>query len=112
MTRIPTIDFGHGGQNPFPYDLEAAASTPETRPAHIYNDPQRRTGRSDDRDPLGRTAGLPPNLGWEILPHVYTFMGRNWNLARVYRPSDEAIRDSWANARYMRNDVGIMECLE
>ncbi len=54
----------------------------------------------------------PRTLGEDVLPHVVTFQGLLRNVARCYYPSDEAIRDSWDNARFMRNDPGIMECLE
>jgi hypothetical protein len=60
----------------------------------------------------GRLFELPPNLGQFPLPHVATFSGLVDTVARVYRPSDEALAHSWENARYMRNDPTVMECLE
>jgi len=66
----------------------------------------------DKRDPASRIPGMPPNYGREMLPHVLTFQGIISSVSRVYRPSDEALRDSWDNARFMRNDVTVMECVE
>ncbi|WP_321377102.1 phage portal protein family protein [Trichococcus shcherbakoviae] len=55
---------------------------------------------------------MPPNFGEGLLPHAITFQGILSSISRVYRSSDEAIRDSRDSARYMRNDPTIMECLE
>jgi len=63
-------------------------------------------------DPALKTPGAPPNFGKDVFPHVLTFQGILSSIARVYRPSDEALRDSYSNARFMRNDCSIMECLE
>lgn len=63
-------------------------------------------------DPAFDIPGMAPNFAQYPLPHVTTFQGLNTSAARVYRTSDEALMDSWENARYMRNDVGIMECVE
>jgi phage gp29-like protein len=63
-------------------------------------------------DPAFDVPGMPPNYGQYAIPHVSTFQGLFGTFSRVYRSSDEAIMDSLENARYMRNDVGIMECLE
>ncbi len=41
-----------------------------------------------------------------------TFAGIATSLARTYYPSDEALRHSWENARYMRNDLVVTEPLE
>jgi len=57
-------------------------------------------------------SGGLPNAGKQPLPHVLTFNSLLGSIARVYRDSDEAIKASRDNARFMRNDVGIMECLE
>ena len=59
-----------------------------------------------------RGAGFAPNFGNELLPHVLTFQGIVSTGVRNYRPSDEAIKKSWADARYMLNDPAIQECLE
>ena len=60
----------------------------------------------------GTLFRLPDNLGQFPVPHVFTFSGVTDLAARIYRPSDEAIRASLANARYMLNDPTITECLE
>jgi phage gp29-like protein len=73
---------------------------------------QRRSGDPHDRDPIEDMPSMAPNAGQDVLPHVVTFQGLLRNVARTYQASDEAIRDSWDNARFMRNDPGIMECLE
>jgi DNA topoisomerase-1 len=43
---------------------------------------------------------------------VHTFSGLVSSIARAYRNPDEAYKNSLDNARYMRNDLSIMECLE
>jgi phage gp29-like protein len=63
-------------------------------------------------DPASGVAGAPPNFGREMVPHIYTVQGRVGTISRVYRPADEALRNSLDDARYMRNECGIMECLE
>lgn len=63
-------------------------------------------------DPAAMTTGASPNFGQPLLPHVMTFQGVVSSLANVYRPSDEALKDSAENARYMRNDLVVMECVE
>lgn len=55
---------------------------------------------------------MPPNFGDTAVPHMMTFQSVLSTIAKTYRPSDEALKDSWENARFMRNDVGIKECLE
>jgi phage gp29-like protein len=57
-------------------------------------------------------TGAAPNFGRKAVPHILSFSGLASSVARVYRNADEAIRDSLSNARFMRNDIGIMECLE
>lgn len=65
------------------------------------------------RHPGGGTLfRLPDNLGQFPVPHVFTFSGVTDLASRIYRPSDEALRASLANARYMLNDPTITECLE
>lgn len=73
-------------------------------------DPVRRWDLGDD--PGDGVAGMPPNLGDFMIPHVGTFVGLVSSQARTYRASDEALRNSAENARYMRNDPVIMECVE
>ena len=70
------------------------------------------TGDPRDRDPASLIKGMPPNMGEGLIPHVISFQGIVSSVSRVYRPSDEALRDSWDNARFMRNDVVVMECVE
>lgn len=57
-------------------------------------------------------APEPPPPDKFALPHVITFSGLAAGLGKIYRNPDEAIRASRQNARYMRNDLLIMECLE
>lgn len=63
-------------------------------------------------DPWRIVPGMPPGRGESLMPHVMSFQSMAWTGARVYRPSDEALRDSRANASYMRNDTLVMECVE
>jgi len=58
------------------------------------------------------TIAAPPNFGDEALPHITSFSGLTGAVAKVYRNADQAIAHSLDNARYMRNDIGIMESLE
>jgi len=60
----------------------------------------------------GRIDWSPPNSGRYLVQHVDTFMNRYSSLASVYRDYDEALLISRDNARFMRNDVGIRECLD
>lgn len=68
--------------------------------------------QDDQTDPWTKIDGMPPNAGQPVLPHVVTFQGFVSAAAKVYRASDEALRDSYENARFMRNDPAIMECVE
>ena len=68
--------------------------------------------QNPDADPSRELPGMPPNFGEPVLPHVTTFQSIVSAASRVYRPSDEALRDSKENARFMRNDPTIMECVE
>lgn len=60
----------------------------------------------------GRIDWTPPNAGRYPVSQVDTFLNRYTSLASVYRDYDEAVLDSRDNARFMRNDVGIRECLD
>jgi phage gp29-like protein len=60
-----------------------------------------------DQDPSKQPAN-----GQMVLPHVATFAGMATSLAKVYRIADEALLHSRENARAMRNDLSIMECVE
>lgn len=53
----------------------------------------------------------PPSLRYPVR-HIDTFRTRFSSLASVYRDYDEALLDSRDNSRFMRNDVGIRECLD
>lgn len=57
------------------------------------------------------TDGRAPNDGNFALPHIYTFQGLLSTVSKIYRASDEALQQSYENARFMLNDVGIQECL-
>lgn len=63
-------------------------------------------------DPARDIKGSPPNFGLTALPQVFTFQGIVSSISKVYRASDEAIRHSYDNARFMRNDPIIEECVE
>lgn len=65
-------------------------------------------------DLIAPTAGVPnviPNAGQAPVPHVMSFVGLTSAISDVYRDADEAVKNSIANARFMRNDIGIMECI-
>lgn len=64
------------------------------------------------QDPATIVRDAPPNFGRMVLPGIWTFGSRVSSLAQVYRNPDEAVKDSPENARYMRNDPAIMECVE
>ena len=66
----------------------------------------------ESKDPASDVPGMPRNFGQYTAAHTATFQSFYSSGARVYREYDEAIRDNLNNARYMRNDCGIMECLE
>jgi len=55
-------------------------------------------------DPAIKVPEAPPNFGRAVLPHVTTFRGMVTTLSRAYTYSDEAMRDSVANAHMMLND--------
>lgn len=65
-----------------------------------------------ERDPSQQFPGMPPLYGQYAIPQVFTVQGLATSLAKVYRASDEAMKHSWENARYMRNDCGLMESVE
>lgn len=73
-------------------------------------DPARRFDKMVD--PTENLDGMPPNMGNFMLPHVGSFVGLVSSQSKVYRPSDEALKQSQENARFMRNDTGVMECVE
>lgn len=64
-------------------------------------------------DGMREIAGMPPGGGGSAaIPHALSFMGMPSGAGRVYLPSDEALRQSRENARYMRADAAVMECVE
>ncbi|MEN6507165.1 MAG: DUF935 family protein, partial [Planctomycetaceae bacterium] len=86
-----------------------SGSNPTQRPASILAD--LKPGGSD-KDPASTIPGMPPNFGDFTIPHVVSFQGIISSVSRVYRPSDEAVKHSYDNARFMLNDASICECLE
>ncbi len=60
----------------------------------------------------GQINWVAPNMGQYPLSHISTFQSIVTTAARTYREYDEAILANLDTARYMRNDVGVMECLE
>lgn len=77
----------------------------------------RQYGRSkkpgtSSHDPALGVQDAPPNLGRDFIPHVVTFQGRFSLLSNVYKNPDEALRHSRDDARAMRKDLVIEECLE
>ena len=54
----------------------------------------------------------PPRGGKQVVSHPDTFVNRYSSISSVYLDADEAIINSRDNARYMRNDLGIRECLD
>lgn len=64
------------------------------------------------KDPAGAIAAAPPNFGQPLLPNITTVTGRIATGYNTYTSPDEALRHSRENARFMRNECGIMECLE
>lgn len=63
-------------------------------------------------DPASGVDDAPPNFSRFPVPQVITFQGLISTLSKSYRSPDEAIKHSLDNARYMRNDCLVMECLE
>lgn len=63
-------------------------------------------------DPADSIPGMAANFGRDVVPHVLTFQSIIGSHAKVYRDCDEATKASLDNARFMRNDCGIMECVE
>jgi len=114
--REATVPQGQGG--PFPaYSAQNRNSGIRGGPMGISPKPARIlretwAGDPNDKDPSQGVRGMPPNWGEGLLPHVISFQGIVSSVSRVYRPSDEAIKDSFDNARYMRNSPVIMECVE
>ena len=108
----PQDNGGIGSSNP----NQALARPDFGRPGGGYNPDLNqypaRVISEQAQDPSSGIPGSPPNFGRDMVPHIYTVQGRVGTISRVYRPADEAIRNSLEDARYMRNECGIMECLE
>ena len=66
----------------------------------------------DIKDPARSFPDAPPNFSRPVIQHIHTFAGYVSSMARAYLKPDESIKDSLENARHMRNDIMIMECLE
>lgn len=89
------------------------ASVPDIRHGNGHSPNTARVIReAPERDPSRDIPGMPPNFGEFVLPHVITLQGLLNAVSRTYRASDEALQNSWENARFMRTDCGIMECIE
>lgn len=71
-----------------------------------YRDSERK------EDPAKGHPNFPPNFGRDLFPHPVSFTGFVASISHAYRPSDEALKHSMENARFMRNDCFVMECLE
>jgi len=57
--------------------------------------------------------GMPPGNGRSVFPHGASFLGLfSGGSARVYWPSDTALRFARQNAIKMRADASVMECVE
>lgn len=82
----------------------------ESRPAYLDKFFEERDQRIND--PALENAGVAPNYGQYALPHLLTYQSLHGSFSRAYRPADEALRHSFENARFMRNDPGVMECVE
>lgn len=83
------------------------------QPARAYSwgsDPE--TIYKQSTDPAAKIPGMPPNMGELMLPQVTTFQGILSSVSRVYRPSDEALKHSFDNARFMLNDLVVTECID
>ncbi|MGO9108530.1 MAG: DUF935 family protein [Thermoguttaceae bacterium] len=63
------------------------------------------------RDRSQVIPGMPPGGAQWLTPHAITFQGIFSSVSRVYRMSDEALKASLDQARYMLNDPVITEPL-
>lgn len=86
------------------------AADPNT-PAAFVRDRMARIAAMQN-DPARAIDGMAPNFGQTVLPHVLTFQGLFGTFSKVYRASDEALKNSLESARFMRNNPLIMECIE
>ena len=65
-----------------------------------------------DKPPSDAVKSAPFNWGEYLLPHVVSFQGIVSTVSRIYRYYDEAMKHSFDNARFMRNDLMVMEPVE
>lgn len=97
--KAPPGGFRHGGKT-----YRAGKPLPKRYAAVVAGEPITR-----DADGL---PNVPPRFGRWPVQQVTTHQGQFGVLAHVYRSPDEALRHSVENARFMRNDCSVMECLE
>lgn len=97
--KAPPGGFRHGGKT-----YRAGRPLPKRYAAVVAGEPITR-----DADGL---PNVPPGFGRWPVQQVTTHQGQFGVLAHVYRSPDEALRHSVENARFMRNDCSVMECLE
>jgi phage gp29-like protein len=88
-------------------EIRPTTDIPREPPASVL-----RPNFSSDKAPSAEVKGMPFNYGEGLLPHVVTFQGIISSVSRVYRYYDEAMKASLENARFMRNDLMIMEPVE
>lgn len=81
----------------------------ETVPAKYGR--QRERGRVP-QDPAWNSPYAPPNMGRVVLPNIYTYGSMQSLISKSYRNPDEAMRHNVSNARAMRRDLVVEECLE
>lgn len=84
------------------------------RPGSILPAQYRRVAGPDGRssDPAAGLPLVPPNFGRFVFPQTISFASRTSLTYNVYRNPDEAVKHNLDNARMMRNDCSIMECVE
>lgn len=111
MAKKPVKSAATATAKPSPTPGRAAPSAPaveQTRRRY-----GRRVAAGDvSVDPATKVKDAAPNFGRPFLPQILTFSGMQSTISHTYRNPDEAIRHSLENARFMRNDCSIMECLE
>ena len=66
-----------------------------------------------DTQGVHELPGMPPGMGQPLVPHGAGFISLfGGGAARVYWPSDQALRRARQHAVLMRADASIMECVE
>jgi len=106
MTRITSTPMA---TNPY---VGIGGGSAQSQPANVLKKAHSGDEHVNARDPAENIKGMPPNMGDGMLPHVVTFQGIISTVSRIYRANDEALKHSFENSRFMRNDTAIMECLE